>query len=96
MLHSPAFPPARVVDTVGAGDTFNAALIFQVAGGNADVASTLRFACAVAGRKVGQRGFAGLSRDVVDGALASQEPAEAAAAVTAAAAAAAASAPGRG
>ena len=33
LLHSDAFPPPRVVDTLGAGDTFNAAVIFSLSQG---------------------------------------------------------------
>lgn len=33
VLHSDAFPPPRVVDTLGAGDTFNASVIFSLAQG---------------------------------------------------------------
>lgn len=33
LLHSDAFPPPRVVDTLGAGDTFNASVIFSLAQG---------------------------------------------------------------
>lgn len=33
LLHSDAFPPPRVVDTLGAGDTFNAAVIFSLSKG---------------------------------------------------------------
>lgn len=67
---SPAFPPAAVVDTVGAGDTFNAALIqslFAARREGVDIAedaqvveTALREACRVAGAKVGMNGFAGL------------------------------------
>ncbi|KAK2092205.1 hypothetical protein P7K49_028733 [Saguinus oedipus] len=33
LLHSDAFPPPRVVDTLGAGDTFNASIIFSLSQG---------------------------------------------------------------
>lgn len=33
LLHSDAFPPPRVVDTLGAGDTFNASVIFSLSKG---------------------------------------------------------------
>jgi ketohexokinase len=56
---SPAFPPARVVDTVGAGDTFNAGLIHALLAGQ-DAGKALEYACRLAGKKVGQEGFAHL------------------------------------
>lgn len=33
LIHSDAFPPPRVVDTLGAGDTFNASVIFSLSQG---------------------------------------------------------------
>ena len=45
---------------VGAGDTFIAALLFALSRG-ATPAQALRCGCAVAGRKVAQRGFGGLA-----------------------------------
>lgn len=33
LVHSDAFPPETLVDTLGAGDTFNAAVIFALSGG---------------------------------------------------------------
>jgi ketohexokinase len=56
---SPAFPPERVVDTVGAGDAFNAGLIHALLAGQ-EVDKALKYACRLAGKKVGQRGFAHL------------------------------------
>lgn len=57
--HAPAFPPPRVVDTLGAGDTFNAGMIGALAAGR-PLRDGLEAACRLAGRKVGQAGFAGL------------------------------------
>jgi len=61
-LHqSPAFPPPQLIDTLGAGDAFNAACIDGTARG-LSVAATLREACQLAGRKCGQIGLQGLTR----------------------------------
>ncbi|XP_008833248.1 ketohexokinase isoform X3 [Nannospalax galili] len=59
LLHSDAFPPPRVVDTLGAGDTFNAAVIFSLSQGNS-MQEALRFGCQVAGKKCGLQGFDGI------------------------------------
>jgi len=58
--HSPAFPPPEVIDTLAAGDTFNAGLIHAMLSGRA-LADALLDACQLAGRKVGQEGLEGLS-----------------------------------
>src|SRR3569623_3846740 len=55
LYHSPAFPPPRVVDTLGAGDTFNAGVIDARVRGLA-VREALEHACGLAGRKCGQEG----------------------------------------
>lgn len=57
---SPAFPPPRVVDTLGAGDTFNAAIIDARLRG-CTLEQALGDACRLAGRKCGQHGLAGLA-----------------------------------
>jgi len=57
--HSPAVAPSAVVDTLGAGDTFNAGMIGALASGSS-LREALEAACRLAGRKVGQVGFAGL------------------------------------
>lgn len=49
------------VDSLGAGDTFNAASLAALALG-ASVPQMLRCACAVAGRKVAQEGLENLAR----------------------------------
>ena len=67
---APTFPPDAVVDTVGAGDTFNAGLIRSLVASRREgvdiaqdagaVETALSFACQVAGAKVGMNGFGGL------------------------------------
>ncbi|XP_024408328.2 ketohexokinase isoform X5 [Desmodus rotundus] len=59
LLHSDAFPPPQVVDTLGAGDTFNAAVIFSLSQGKS-MQEALRFGCQVAGKKCGLQGFDGI------------------------------------
>ncbi|TQV64631.1 MAG: Rieske 2Fe-2S domain-containing protein [Halothiobacillaceae bacterium] len=66
ILHSPAFPPDEVVDTLGAGDTFNAGLIHAMASGRA-LGMALEDACRLAGRKVGQHGLDGLFAPLLSG-----------------------------
>ena len=57
LYFSPAFPPAGgVIDTLGAGDTFTAAMIVALGGGAAPQAA-LKRACQVAGAKCGVRGL---------------------------------------
>jgi len=62
LITSPAFPPpAGVVDTLGAGDTFNATVIGCLAA-KKTLAFSVKTACQVAGLKVGMRGFKGLGQ----------------------------------
>jgi ketohexokinase len=62
-IRSDAFPPQRLVDTLAAGDTFNAAMIDAFLRG-APLAVALRFACQLAGNKCARAGLHGL--DVPD------------------------------
>ncbi|MBI1194253.1 MAG: ketohexokinase [Gammaproteobacteria bacterium] len=55
-FHIPAFTPERIVDTLGAGDTFNAGLIDGLVGGRT-LTDAVTQACRLAGRKCGQEGF---------------------------------------
>lgn len=56
---SPAYSPLSVVDTLGAGDTFNAGIIDGYVRGQS-LEQALSRACQLAGRKCGQWGLAGL------------------------------------
>ncbi|XP_032366304.1 ketohexokinase isoform X5 [Etheostoma spectabile] len=60
ILHSDAFPPETLVDTLGAGDTFNAAVIFTLSNGGS-LQEALSFGCQVAGRKCGFHGYDGIA-----------------------------------
>lgn len=59
-LHAPAIRVDRVVDTIGAGDTFAAGLIHARLE-NKNYADSLKTACELAGRKCGQHGLDGLA-----------------------------------
>ncbi|XP_044519671.1 ketohexokinase isoform X3 [Gracilinanus agilis] len=59
LLHSDAFPPPRVVDTLGAGDTFNASVIFSLSQGKS-MQEALTFGCRIAGKKCGIQGYDGI------------------------------------
>ena len=56
---SPSYPPKRVVDTLGAGDTFIAGAIFCLHQGRL-IEDAIHFACKLAGTKCGLQGFDGL------------------------------------
>ncbi|XP_044277036.1 ketohexokinase isoform X1 [Varanus komodoensis] len=59
LLHADAVAPERVVDTLGAGDTFNAAVILALSRGR-PLAAALNYGCQVAGRKCGVHGYDGI------------------------------------
>ena len=56
---SAAFPPATVVDTLAAGDTFMAATMLALSRGWL-LGDAVEMGCRVAGRKCGMRGNRGL------------------------------------
>ncbi|KAK1901422.1 Ketohexokinase [Dissostichus eleginoides] len=60
LLHSDAFPPETLVDTLGAGDTFNSAVIYTLSNGGS-LQDALTFGCSVAGRKCGFHGYDGIA-----------------------------------
>ncbi|XP_076155965.1 ketohexokinase [Alosa pseudoharengus] len=59
VVHSDAFPPEALVDTLGAGDTFNASVIYTLSRGGS-LQKALSFGCQVAGRKCGVHGYDGI------------------------------------
>ena len=59
-FRSPAFPPVKLVDTLGAGDTFIAGIINALVCG-LGLAEALEAASSLAGRKCGIVGFDGLA-----------------------------------
>ncbi|XP_007426535.1 ketohexokinase isoform X2 [Python bivittatus] len=59
LVHSNAFSPETVVDTLGAGDTFNAAVILALSRGRT-LSAALTYGCQVAGRKCGVHGYDGI------------------------------------
>lgn len=68
VIHSPAFPPANVVDTLGAGDTFNASTIFALSNGHG-LKDSIVFGCRTAGSKVGVMGWEPLAEMAKSGVL---------------------------
>jgi ketohexokinase len=63
--HQPAIPVPRVVDTLGAGDTFNAGLLHKLAEGH-PIDEAVRFATELAARKIRQQGFDDLLAPLAD------------------------------
>uniref|UniRef100_A0A671S067 Ketohexokinase n=1 Tax=Sinocyclocheilus anshuiensis TaxID=1608454 RepID=A0A671S067_9TELE len=59
IIHSDAFPPEKLVDTLGAGDTFNASVIYSLSNGSS-LQDALTFGCQIAGKKCGVHGYDGI------------------------------------
>lgn len=62
--HAPAIKTERVIDAIGAGDTFIAGIIFSLLR-NMSLSLSLKFACELASRKVAQQGFSGLAKQAM-------------------------------
>ncbi|MCI0506390.1 MAG: PfkB family carbohydrate kinase [Gammaproteobacteria bacterium] len=62
LLHAPAPPVRTIVDTIGAGDTFNAGFIHARLN-HSDVQTALLKACSLAAQKITREGFNGLQGD---------------------------------
>jgi bifunctional ADP-heptose synthase (sugar kinase/adenylyltransferase) len=60
IIHSSALQQTQVLDTVGAGDTFVAGVIYCMSRGHT-LLTTLKFSCEMASRKVSRSGFDGLA-----------------------------------
>lgn len=56
-----AIPPDQIVDTLGAGDTFNAAFIYSQIK-SLSLEKSLELSCRIAGFKIGQRGLRGIGK----------------------------------
>jgi ketohexokinase len=56
LFHCPALPPPQILDTIGAGDTFNAAIIHALAQGMT-LEQAVPLACSLAGEKCGRIGL---------------------------------------
>ncbi|XP_026162923.1 ketohexokinase isoform X3 [Mastacembelus armatus] len=65
IVHSDAFPPETLVDTLGAGDTFNAAVIYKLSNG-VSLQDALIFGCQVAGQKCGIHGYEGIGKNFTE------------------------------
>ncbi|HID82989.1 MAG TPA: carbohydrate kinase [Chromatiales bacterium] len=61
IIQQAAWKPPRVIDTIAAGDTFNAGIIHSFSSGKTLV-EALSYACELAGRKVGQSGLKNLAK----------------------------------
>lgn len=56
LVTSPIFPPEKLIDTLGAGDTFNAATILALSKGKT-LQDSIIYGCKIAGAKCGMTGY---------------------------------------
>jgi ketohexokinase len=63
--YNPNDPAAQVVDTIGAGDTFIAGMLFKLThDAESTLESKVRYAVEIATRKVYREGFRGLGKEM--------------------------------
>lgn len=62
---APARPPPKVVDSLGAGDTFMASSIYSLAL-DSSLENAIDFGCRIAGAKVGFYGYDNISSLILD------------------------------
>lgn len=63
IFYSPSFSPEKVVDTLGAGDTFIATCISALCRKNS-LQKALKIACKVAGFKCGIKGYDSITQEL--------------------------------
>ena len=56
IYHADAFAPGPIIDTLGAGDTFNAGVIYSLTRGK-PLKEAIKFACRLAGTKCCSSGY---------------------------------------
>ena len=61
IIHAPAVPQSKIIDSLGAGDTFNAGMIHNLLA-RQPLAQALQNSCRLAGLKCAQQGFDGLAK----------------------------------
>ncbi len=62
LFNSAAYPPENIVDTIGAGDTFNAGYIHAQLQ-QQTLQKSIQYACQLAGKKIGLHGYSNLIQD---------------------------------
>lgn len=59
VVSSPSYPPPRIIDSLGAGDTFCASVISSLIN-NQSLQESIILGCKIAGAKIGIKGYRGL------------------------------------